>query len=307
MKNQVHVACAADDSYVTHLGVMLYSLFENNSASFHIHLLSSSFSESNTETIHNLCDKFSHEFTMHRIDAGLFKDFYTSKHITIATYYRILLPEILDQSLDKVIYLDSDMVIVGNIEPLWEIDIDNKALAAVSEPSFNDYERLSLPVKHGYFNAGVLVINIKYWRAKQATVQLKRYIIANAQKLNFWDQDALNACFNEEWITLKPKYNQQGSFFCIPRKKLLNTYTKSDLNEALVNPVIIHYTGSVKPWHDFDYNPNRSVYIKYLNEYSNFSSQYFFKEHSLPKRIKRILLYITTPYFKKRLIDFFVR
>lgn len=298
MNQPVNIACAADSNYLQHTYTMLYSLLINNTYPIVLHCFSSDYSEQDKNELKALTQIFSNcSINFYTINNNVFDGFVITHHITLATYYRIIIPEMLEKSIEKIIYLDCDMIIDGNIQGMWETDLSNHVAAAVPEPSFNDFDRLNIPAVNGYFNAGVLVLNLNLWRKLNLTKTIIQYIQNNLEKIVFWDQDALNACINDKWKKLHPKYNQQSAFFQLSNKTLLSNYNANELAIAVTKPIIIHYTGSSKPWHLLNYNPFGYKYTAYLMQtpFANKRATY-----SLPLQLKKWLIYFVTPEFKKK-------
>lgn len=111
------------------------------------------------------------------------------QYITVATYYRLFLQDILPESIDKVLYLDGDIVCRSSLLPLWNTDIEGKPVAAVYEIENNDhrYERLCYDEKDGYFNAGVLLINLKYWREHDVQARFFNYLNNHSDRIIYHD------------------------------------------------------------------------------------------------------------------------
>lgn len=135
----MNIVVSSDDNYCQHLGVMLTSLFENLTSSIHVnvYIIDGGFSRENKEKLNNISYKYNTTFHFFNIDGTKYKDFITNRHFSEAIYYRIAIPEIVDDSVDKVIYLDSDMIVLDDIEKLWKIDISEYYLAAVETPNSN--------------------------------------------------------------------------------------------------------------------------------------------------------------------------
>jgi lipopolysaccharide biosynthesis glycosyltransferase len=262
----IHIACAADDSYTQHMAVMLTSILETNSSLvFYIHLFSTQLKQDNLQLITKLVEGYGSKLVFYQLDESDFSHCVVSHHVSIATYYRILIPHHLQIVQDKVLYLDTDMLVNGGLDELWNVHLGQEVLAAVKEPAFNEHDRLSLSVEEGYFNAGVLLINIRKWLQLDLTNQLLSFIQTYPDKLIFWDQDALNAVVKGRWIELNPKWNNQTSMYELPLKYLQKVYGQHRLAEALTKPSIIHFTGSSKPWHFTNLHPFKGLYYKYLD------------------------------------------
>ena len=134
------------------------------------------------------------------------------QHFRLATYFRVLSPMILED-LDKLLYLDTDMIIDGDIRELWEIDIDNFILAAVREEAVGELEkRLNLPVNYKYFNAGTVLLNLKKIREKKIFEKVLEYLKDNSNEMLYLDQDALNALIYQDWLEIDEKWNYHNTF-----------------------------------------------------------------------------------------------
>lgn len=182
-------------------------------------------------------------------------------HFRTSIFYRIYIPYLLPKSISKVIYLDADTIINANITSLWECDISDYKLAAVPEPStlqepieLRYKQRLDLGINSYYFNSGVLVMNLDLIRNSDLLVDA--IYLNNTMKLNFPDQDILNAIF-PDYLMLDPKFNSmwvQGNPIGIGYLKTLETigrespYNAEVVRRSINEPSIIHYLTSHKPW-----------------------------------------------------------
>jgi lipopolysaccharide biosynthesis glycosyltransferase len=269
----IHIACAADNKYTQHAVVMLTSLFENNKENkIHLHFFSADFSTANIEKVEKTVSQYQHHFTFYQLDETLFKDCYVSDHVTFATYYRIVIPNLLVNQTDKILYLDTDIIVCKNLKPLWDINIDNYTIAAVNELNFDGPTRLSFDSKYKYFNAGILLINAKNWVNDNRQETLFAYIKKHTSKLIYWDQDALNANLFNKRLVIEPKWNQLSPVFEVDEKTLLKIYSKPEIEELKQSPAIIHYSGSSKPWEYLNIHPYKKEYYKYLQltQWKNF-------------------------------------
>jgi len=304
MNNIIHIACAADNSYAQHLGVMITSLCENNrDQKLHIHFFSVDFSPDNLQSVRKLLNQYNMVFSFHPIHPNDVEGFFISHHVSTATYYRLLMPSILSNNIEKLLYLDADMIITKSVIDLWKTNVDDHIIAAIQEPTFNHNERLGLFSNSLYFNAGVLLINLKAWRKNNITSLLVDYIRKQNAKLLFWDQDALNAILFASWLPIKPKWNQQSAFWEKDINTLLQCYSPNDLLEALNDPCIIHYTGSSKPWDYLSCHPRKHIYWKYLR-ISNWR-EFRYPNISIIDRVKKIILFLFSPFTKRKILIYF--
>lgn len=277
-KIMIHIVCTTDTNYVMPTGVMIKSLSVNNNEEqivFHIVIDGSVTSEQRKELEEVIGENDRHSLFFHFINGRLFDDFpqlgtFNPKlFITKATYYRLLFTEILPDDINKVIYLDCDMIIMGSLLELWNTDVSHCALAAVTDmsESIHDFDRLGYNKKLGYFNAGLLLINLAYWRKINAKSLFWDLIKRSPERIKFHDQDVLNICFKANKKMLSFKWNFQDGFIYKPELMEMdeNKYHQQ-LEEARKNPVIIHYTSMAKPWHVECQNPYKKEFFKYLKQ-----------------------------------------
>lgn len=172
----------------------------------------------------------------------------------------------LPPDIHKVLYLDCDLLVCGSIAELWNTDLDGSAIGAVEDMwsgKQEKYSRLCYPKKHSYFNSGVLLINLDYFRWNDIGRAIAEYIAKYPERLKFIDQDVLNAVLYSHKKLLPMRWNMQDGFF---RKKLkLRPEAISALDEEMPKTVILHFTGPKKPWFDTCRHPYKKMYFKYLD------------------------------------------
>jgi lipopolysaccharide biosynthesis glycosyltransferase len=247
----IHIVTVSNDVYAPHLAVMLYSLLENKESRnpVRIYVIDSNISVENKLLLVKTTRKYKAKIYFKQIDPTLYSGFPTISYVTQETYYRLSIPDLFDK-IDKVIYLDSDMIVKQDITELWNTDISQYYLGAVYDPwvlgSRND--ALFMPKDSTYFNAGMLLINLKKWREDNIKNKIIQFINTYSDDLRYCDQDALNAVLHDQWLPLDPKWNFQTDHFYDPSLKN-------------INPAIIHYVGGKKPWHS--YHPLNKHYFMY--------------------------------------------
>jgi len=184
----------------------------------------------------------------------------TIEHISIITYYRLLLHKyIID--FDKCIWLDSDTIVCSDISELMTYKLKDNYIAGVKAPSCqlvnSDYnrERLSLPSINQYINAGVLLMNLKKLRNDKME---NLFFELAPKKFEIQDQDVLNVACYDKIVHLHFKYNFQPSRLFESNENIFNVFPLSEIKEAYENPVIVHFLDKIKPWQDssYDYKDN---------------------------------------------------
>lgn len=269
----IHIVCTMDDNYMQHCAAMLNSLLSNNKKqTFTIHIVHPNAKESNLTNLKNLFKIYKTDSFYYNIDSSIMDGAPIKKidHVTIATYFRILLPDILPSDLSKVLYLDPDMIVLDNIEELWNTDIENVAFGATQGLGGGLASKIlnNIPLEKDYFNAGLLLINLDYWKERNVKNRVLSYIAENQNKLLYHDQDALNAVLYNEWKKLNVRWNVQSPYF----EKLHFFVRENKLSSEDIfllikqNCSIVHYTGSVtsKPWYKDCIHPLKDEYWKHL-------------------------------------------
>lgn len=270
MKERYNILCATDDKYVPYCGIMLTSLFENNKElNFCIYILVEQLNNKSKNEFATLARIYNQRIEIITVDSEILKNcpIRQGDHVSIATYYRLLAPKLLPSNIEKILYLDCDMIIDSDITDLYNVDINGYPIAmSLDETFFDDekYQRLDYDKKYLYQNAGVALFNIKYWRDNNIVEKCFEYISNNADKIIFHDQDTLNAVLYKEMKLLPIRYNLQTGF-------LLTDYTRyyedemPEILEATKSPVIIHFTGASKPWFKGSRHPYRKRFMHYKN------------------------------------------
>jgi len=275
MEEKIDIVACLDGGYVMPTGVMIYSVCANNLDStidFHM-VVDESVSDNDKKDLIDTISQFEGKRGLfYNVNSHLYKNFplTNSKWLTHAAYYRIFLPEILPDVVRKVIYLDGDCIVRHSLIPLWRTDISETAIGAVFnafEGQIERFNRLRYSPDLGYFNSGVLLINIDYWRKHHVVKSLTEFICSYPERIAFEDQDVMNFVLKDSKKSLPPKYNFQTGML---RYTPCFDYWKyeDEVKEAIADPVIIHFTSREKPWHKYMRYPHpyKSSFVKYQNQ-----------------------------------------
>lgn len=293
--NHMNIVCCLDNNFVLHCAVLMTSVMENNRYE-HIsfYLIYSELSARSICLLRSIVESYGKNIKFCKFNNTLLNHCPVSKndHVSLTTYYRILIPLILPDNVKKVLYLDCDIVINSGLSELWNMDIGNKSIGVVYDAmnDVNNNKRLNYEESLGYFNAGVLLIDLESWRKKQIATKLLNYIDKKREYLKYHDQDALNYIFREDKFILHPKYNFQDGFI-----KKENTLFELYQNYWLdFDPVIIHFTGNLKPWHIGSKHPYKFLYKRFIH--ISKLDKYYFKiylsKNNLRWMIRHFLCFI---------------
>lgn len=186
------------------------------------------------------------------------------KRLSMTVFYRCLLATILPETIEKVVYMDCDVLVLQSLRDLWNTPMENIAVAGVQdllETPKEYFSRLEYDSKYGYFNGGMLLINLDYWRKHNVENRLKEYFRANLDKVVRNDQDIMNAVLYKEKQMLDMKWNVQIDVFLTKHYSDINLRNKC---LAVAGDIgILHYCYRKKPWHYNCIHPMRDLFFKY--------------------------------------------
>lgn len=247
--------------------------------------------------LRSIAEKF--DCTMTFVDfAGQFAGAFEIRGISAATYYRLRIPWILAK-YDKVIYIDGDTIIKGNVKDLYDIEIGEALVAGFPIAAHANLDQVKKWYGHteceaeDYINAGVLVVNSRKWREMDLYKNFEEHL---NRKYTFQDQDILNiVCKGQKYYlparyNLSPLHSEESV-----RTKDISDKHKALLYEAIASPCIIHFAGS-KPWKTFTY---------YWTDWCYVYKRSPFFDKSLERTIANSILHPV--YSNKRLISFFIQ
>jgi lipopolysaccharide biosynthesis glycosyltransferase len=295
---EIPIVFCADGKFISHaMTTMLSVLKTNQDYSFKFYLLGNELGESQKKAISKTVESLGSAFEFIKLDNDAFENFPTPHHFSIASYYRLLIPELIPSK--KAIYLDADIIMVSSMTEFLKIDLENKVLAAVADPIYKWKSDLGMRDSATYFNSGVMLINLDLWKKLDITKKAFDFIAKHPDKIRFVDQCALNRVIDGEYLELTPRFNQQAILYREGFNFGETTWTSKQIKEAVDSPILIHYTGSSKPWEYNSNHPKKAEYWKVQKD-SPFRLKYpegmiwsdhlkSFFPNSLKSKIKAIL------------------
>jgi lipopolysaccharide biosynthesis glycosyltransferase len=274
MNECLHIALNIDKNYIMQAGVMMKSVCVNNHDNeicFHV-IIDDSVSDEDKSDLNSVIDNVNHQIHYYLCDDNILSEYPNIApkpgSISKVTYYRIFLTKYLPASIDKVLYLDADVIVRHSLKELWNTDISGYALGAVEDAVAGDvtkYNRLRYSPQYGYFNAGIILFNLRYWRENHCMEECINFISNHADRILYHDQDVLNYVFKDRKLDLPIKYNVQTSFYYAPAKQGIDYYKyEEEIIVADKDPTILHYTFKMKPWMKECRHPIKGEFFKYL-------------------------------------------
>jgi len=174
-------------------------------------------------------------------------------YINISTYFRLMIPVLIDDSVDKIIYIDSDTIFVSDIADLFEVNLFGKSIGAVL-----DVDNQYMSEKHGldaYYNAGLLVMSLDLLRIKEFSNKSISYMSGENCGALMGDQCAINIVMRDDICEIDEKWNRYAS----------NTdFSISQSDDRLSGAGMIHFITSTKPWHAWFANKLGDLYWENL-------------------------------------------
>lgn len=259
------IALCFDNNFIMQAGVTIKSVcLSNSQENIVFHLFTNNISDNNKNVLLGLLTSSNHKIRFYEIDESLLDGWPEVSRYPKSIYYRFFIAKEVPNTVKYILYLDCDIIVRDSLKELFEINLNDKIIAAVLDRTPFEVEtmnRLRLPIEEGYFNSGVMLIDIQRWNGQNITTKLCEFIHNNPEKLAYPDQDALNCLFCCNWFKLPIRYNlQQG--FVYENTKLYWPYF-DELYEAQRNPAIIHFSGT-KPWEYECYNPFKQLWLDTL-------------------------------------------
>lgn len=250
ISTSVNVCLACDDNYAKYAGVTVASILANAKQDdlINVYILDGGVSEKSKAEILSLDKIHKCNISFITINNNDYKDFEnikTHSYISIPTFYRLKIASLFP-NLNKIIYLDCDVIVNSAISELFNINIEDFAAAGVK-----DLNKKLVRQNPNYVNAGVMLINLDYWRKYNVESELLNFTKNNIDKISLGDQEIINCCLSDKIKIIDDEWNVQSSNFTNR-----SSYTHS--------PKIIHFVSGKKPWHWASFSYHKKLYYKYL-------------------------------------------
>ena len=251
------IVMASDENFAMPLATMLRSLAESNLLHWplNVTVLTDAFSHEGRRLVQASLPMGSVQLRWQVIDLKRYEDFRPMSYLSKMTYARFQIDDVFDTDVERVVYLDADMLVLDDIQPLAMVDLQGAVVGAVADRYIAGARRRGVEPNPGgvpnvsrYFNAGVLVIDLGQWRRLQIAQRAVKYL-ADFPDSPYSDQDALNVACDCAWCELDAKWNFQ-----------LHLQFRITQMSYADRPTIVHFITSAKPWKPSSLNCNASLY-----------------------------------------------
>lgn len=259
---QLRVLFSSDDNYAQHLGAAIYSLIAHNSnfEEIQIYVIDNDISAANKEKLECISNHFSNSKIIWlpfaewkgKLNLNMAWD------ISLSSYARLFLAELLPKDVDRILYMDCDMIVCDSLMALWNADLQGKVLGAVQDDiSDSTKAAVGLLPQDPYFNAGLLLVNLVEWRAQGMGEACLDFIHRHEGMVIHHDQGVLNGVLKDKWYRLPVECNLMTIHYMFNLEQIQRYYgdhavfyTTEEIEKAKQKPVILHYTPSFtsRPW-----------------------------------------------------------
>lgn len=256
---KISIGLAFDSGYIVPFYVLLTSILLNNDPStVELHIIATGLGTDElrkiTTHVHIQGATVSY-YQIEDVDVAQFvlpDDTYLSP----AIYYRLFFPFLVPAKVSRLLYIDTDTLVVGNLQQAFELDLGTYPVGAVTDTDMPARSDLGIESVEDYFNSGVLLLDIQRWKEQRISERALKVIQEQPERIKGYpDQDALNIVLHHNWYRLPTGYN-------LMRLYVPNEVPKRRFKEFLRGQYIIHYNGK-KPWYSNCEHRLRHVFQEY--------------------------------------------
>lgn len=263
-KASFHIAFCVDDNYCRAMGATIASIIAcNPEQHFTFHVLTMGISADNAARLQRFGQMYPVATALHVIEPARlaqFAHFLGHSHYSLSIFTRLLIPAVLQDQATRVLYLDADILCVGKVDEMVDMDIAADIAVVVPDAPVTTRRRVAaLGLAHNeYFNSGVMLINTARWIAEDITAATLATLLKDNKDMRFPDQDALNIVLNGRARYISPRWNY-----------LYDLIHDLNDNKTAMRPVgkavFIHFAGAVKPWTEWSGHAVRADFRRCLD------------------------------------------
>lgn len=247
----IRLLFALDENYLPQLRVLLTSIAVNNPGEcFELYVMHSGLPESGLERLAEWSVKRGWAFSPVTVDEALFEGAPVTSTYPQEMYYRLLAGRLLPENVDRVLYLDPDILVINPLRALWETDLRGNMFAAAAHTGktelANNVNRLRLGTDHDYYNSGVLLMDLAACRREISTGELFDFVRGHRRELVMPDQDLLNAMYGDRVLPVDDAvWNYDARNY---NNYMLRSSGEQNSRWVMQNTSILHFCGKAKPW-----------------------------------------------------------
>ena len=251
----MNIVYASDDNFAEIMGISMISLFESNKdcGDITVFILDDGIAGENKEKLMSVGRKYGRKIFFISVSGIEIPSSVQSERWSKSAFIRLYMRKLLPRELDRILYLDCDVIVLGDLKPLYETDMGSCTAAGVRDCLGRSYlQNIGLEPDGLYCNSGVLLIRPDKWDEEEFI-----RFFRNNSAIRYPDQDIINGVCSRETAELPPEYNCYTALFDFSYSDLMlfrkpcRYYSEEDTDKAKKSPVIIHFTSSflsLRPW-----------------------------------------------------------
>lgn len=251
MKDVLNLLVSLDENYLPQLEVLLTSIAVNNPGeAMNVYLMHSGMGEAALARAEGRCRRLEWAFHPVAVDEGLFQDAPVSRRYPKEMYYRLMAAHLLPGDVERILYLDPDILVINPLRPLWERDLEGNMFAAAAHTGMTEFangmNRLRLGTDSDYYNSGVLLMDLASCRREILPEEVFSFAREHSSALVLPDQDILNALYGSRVLPLDDSvWNYDARNY---KNYLLRSSGQWDLDWVISHTAVLHFCGRAKPW-----------------------------------------------------------
>ncbi len=272
----MNILYTCDNNYIWIMEISVISLFENNrsASELSVYLLGEKISDENKELLGNIAERYKRKIIVIDIPQFDIPEYLVSERWPLSAFTRLFSGILLPENIEKILYLDCDTIVNGNIMKLEDLEMKNNIFCGIKDCISAVYKKnIGLNDNDVYINAGVLLIDLKKLRAFDVNKAINEYMNKYTRVISYADQDILNGIFSGKIGYLQPQYNVMtiDAVHTYEQIQMLRKptcfYSKEEMTNAVNDPKIIHYTTNmlvIRPWFRDSDHPFKKEFEKYM-------------------------------------------
>lgn len=296
----MNIALITDENYIIPTGTAIASILQSNMEElFHFYIITQKLSSASISLLKSFIEPFKIyvQLEIITINEADIADLPIRKgdHVSIATYFRIYLPKLIPITENKLLFIDGDTICINSLSNFYNTNITNNSCAVVHDERNDEnsiFTRLNYKKENGYFNAGVMLINLDWWRKNNVMTKCLNYIATEPDACLWHDQDALNHVLNGTVLWVDFRYNYMQGFYFDKKDMCIDSKYYSEIDNARKSPCIIHFSSAYKPWHIECNHPLKKLYRMFFKTYTGKKLKLAYKQKGIKQikwQIKKIL------------------
>jgi lipopolysaccharide biosynthesis glycosyltransferase len=292
-----HLGIAFDQNYLDQFYALITSVFVSNpDLPIVVNAIATGIQPTDKAKIEEYVQAHNSSISFYQIDQALVSQFVLGSKWTAAVYYRLFFAFLVPESVEYLLYIDTDTLVVNDLRQFEQISLGENPVAAVYDNWVKTQPLLGITEEGQYFNSGVLYMNMREWRKQQISEKALEYLQLYPERIMYVDQCALNAVLRNNWKKIDSRFNTLYSYIpeMLPRQEFAS---------FLADKVILHFTMH-RPWVMLCQNRFRYLYHRYLQQSPSKQKELYidFSMSKVPALLRLRLreLYIDSPVLGRK-------